>query len=141
MQKTARKNTKCSRNETSLKIGHLGKDIAHAKATAFTKHLVGSKIKMPKTRKESFYKTIRVVLCKNPLETTPNIREMRQLGNRPSSKGYGTCKGYRLCKMVSLGQKLKMPKTCEKSFYKTIGVVQCKIPLEKTSNIAEMRQL
>ena len=43
--------------------------------------------------------------------------------------------------MVSLGQKLKMPKTCEKPFYKNIKVVLCKKPLEKTSNIREMRQV
>ena len=45
---------------------------------------------------------------------------------------------YSLCKMVSLCQKLKMPKTCEKSFYKNKRVVVCKKPLEKTSNIGEM---
>ena len=37
--------------------------------------------------------------------------------------------------MVSLGQKLKMPKTCEKRFYKNIRVVLCKKPLQKTPNI------
>ena len=79
VQKTAPKNTKYSRNETILKIGHLEKAIAHA------------------------------------------------------------CKGYSLCKMVSLGQKLKIPKTCEKRFYKNIGVVLCKKPLQKTPNIREMR--
>ena len=39
-KKTARKNTKYSRNETSLQIGHLAKAIAHAKAIDFTKWLV-----------------------------------------------------------------------------------------------------
>ena len=33
--------------------------------------------------------------------------------------------------MVSLGQKLKMPKACEKPFYKNIRVVLCKKPLKK----------
>ena len=33
--------------------------------------------------------------------------------------------------MVSLGQKLKMPKTCEKLFHNNIRVVLCKKPLEK----------
>ena len=37
VQKTAPKNTKYSRNETSFKIGHLAKAIAHAKAIAFAK--------------------------------------------------------------------------------------------------------
>ena len=37
VQKTARKNTKYSRNETILKVGHLAKPTAHAKAIAFAK--------------------------------------------------------------------------------------------------------
>ena len=45
-----------------------------------------------------------------------------------------------LCKIVSLGQKLKWPKTCEKQFYKHVGVVLCNEPLEKTPNIREMRR-
>ena len=37
VQKTARKHTKYSRNETILKIGHLAKAIAHEKAIALAK--------------------------------------------------------------------------------------------------------
>ena len=37
VQKTAPRNTKYSRNETILKIGHLAKAIAHAKTIAFAK--------------------------------------------------------------------------------------------------------
>ena len=37
--------------------------------------------------------------------------------------------------MVSLGQNLKMPKTCQKLFYKKIRVVLCNKPFEKTPNI------
>ena len=80
VQKTAPKNTKYWRNETILKIGHLAKAIAHAKAI------------------------------------------------------------YSLCKMVSLGQKLKMPKTCEKPFYKNSTLVLCKKRLEKAQNIGKKRQ-
>ena len=40
VQKTARKNTKYSRNETSFKIAHLAKAIAHAKSIAFEKSSV-----------------------------------------------------------------------------------------------------
>ena len=43
--------------------------------------------------------------------------------------------------MVSLGQKLKMQKTCEKPFHKTIKVLLCKKPLEKIPNIREMGQV
>ena len=38
VQKSARKNTKYSRNEAILKIGYLAKHIAHAKAIAFAKN-------------------------------------------------------------------------------------------------------
>ena len=34
--------------------------------------------------------------------------------------------------MVNLGQKLKMPKACEKLFYKNIVAVLCKKPHKKT---------
>ena len=80
MQKTARKNTKESRNETILKIDHLAKPIAHAKAiySLCKMSKLGQKVKMPKTCKKPFHKNIRFVLCKKPLEKTPNIREMRR---------------------------------------------------------------
>ena len=41
--------------------------------------------------------------------------------------------------MVSLAQKLKMPKTCQKRLYQHITVVLCKKRLQKTANIGEMR--
>ena len=47
--------------------------------------------------------------------------------------------GYSPWKMVSLAQKLKMPKRCEKRFYHQIRVVAGKKPLEKTLNIRKMR--
>ena len=46
--------------------------------------------------------------------------------------------GYSPCKMVSLAQKLKMPKTCKKRLYDYIKVVVCKKPLQKTTNIRKM---
>ena len=53
-------------------------------------------------------------------------------GARKNTKywAYSPCKGYRLCKMVSLAHKLKMLKLWKKRFYKQIGVVLCKKPLE-----------
>ena len=52
VQKTAPKNTKYSRNETILKIGH------HAKAIAFAKSSFGSKIKIPKNMSKSILQII-----------------------------------------------------------------------------------
>ena len=43
VQKTAGKNTKYSRNETMLKIGHLAKSIAFARAIAFAKYSIWAK--------------------------------------------------------------------------------------------------
>ena len=48
-------------------------------------------------------------------------------------------KGYSPCKILSLGQKIEMRKTCEKPFYKHIQVVLCKTRLQKTANSREMR--
>ena len=42
--------------------------------------------------------------------------------------------------MLSLGQKLKMTKTCKKRFFKNVTVVPCKKPLQKIPNIREIRQ-
>ena len=53
------------------------------------------------------------------------------LENRPS------CKGYSLCKILSLGQKFKFPKTCQNRFCIHIAVMLCKKPLEKAPNIPE----
>ena len=73
-KKTALKNTKYSINDTILKIGHLAKALAHANNIDFAKwsNWVKNK-KCQKDAKKSFYKNIRVVLCKKPLEKTPDI--------------------------------------------------------------------
>ena len=43
--------------------------------------------------------------------------------------------------MASLGQKLKMPKTCEKPFHKSIKVVLCKKPLEKNTKYSRNKTI
>ena len=52
-----------------------------------------------------------------------------------NSQNWPRGKGYRLCKIATLAQKLKMPKTCEKRFYNHVRVVVCKKRLQKTPNI------
>ena len=56
-----------------------------------------------------------------------------------NSHNWPRCKGYILCKIATLSQKLKMPKTCERRFYNHIRAVVCKKPLEKTPNIRKIR--
>ena len=99
---------------------------------------LGKKMKLPKTCEKPFYKHFPDVLCKKRLQKTLIIREMRRFW---ILEKWPQCKGYSLCKMVSLGQKIKLPKTCEKRFYKYIIDVLCKKRLQKILNIGEMRRI
>ena len=72
VQKTARKNTKYSRNESILKICHHVKGYSPWKMVS-----LAQKLEFQKNCQKPFYKSFRVVLCKKPLEKTPNIPEMR----------------------------------------------------------------
>ena len=47
------------------------------------------------------------------------------------------CRGYSPCKILSLDQKIKLPKTCEKRLYKHIRVVLCKKPAPKNSKYSK----
>ena len=131
VQKTAPKNTKYSRNESILKIGHHAcKDYSPCKILNLTQ-----KLKFQKICQHTFYKSFTVVLCKKPLQKTLNIREMRAF----FKIGHHACKGYSPCKILTLAQKLKFQKTCQNPFYKSFTVVLCKKPLQKTLNIREIR--
>ena len=142
-KKQIEKNTKYSRNETSLKIGHLAKAIAHAKAIAFAKWSVfGQKLKMPKTCEKPFYKNIKVLLCKKQIEkNTKYSRNERSLKIGHLAKAIAHAKAIAFAKWSVLGQKLKMPKTCEKPFCKNIKAVLWKKQIQKTPNILEMREV
>ena len=73
VQKTAPKNTKYSRNESILKIGYPA-----CKGYSPCKILTSpQKLEFQKRCQNPFYKSFTVVLCKKPLQKTPNIREMR----------------------------------------------------------------
>ena len=86
-----------------------------------------------KRAKNDYPGTLELFCAKNRWKKHQIFEKWDHFENRPS------CKGYRLCKMVSLGEKFKWPKTSEKRFYKDVRVVLCKKPLEKTPNIREMR--
>ena len=72
VQKTAPKNTKYSRNETILKIGHHAKARAHAKSSLWVK-----KVKFQNECQNPFYKSFTIVPSKKLLQKTLNIRELR----------------------------------------------------------------
>ena len=134
VQKAARKNTKYSRNQTILQIAHLAKAMVNVKGSPPCKMLsLGQKLKMPKSCEKPFFKNITVVLCKKPLEKTPNIPEMRRFWKM----GY-LPKAIAFAKWSVWVKNLKMPTPCEKLFYTNIRVLLCKKPLEKKTNIREM---
>ena len=141
VEKTDRNNTKYSRNNLTLNINLLAKAIAHAKAIPFPKWSVWVKNeKCQKHAKTHSTRVLKLFCAKNRSKKHQLFEKWDDFENRPSCKGYSPWKAYSLCKMVSLGQKLNMPKTCENSFDKSIKVVLCKKPLEKTPNIREMRR-
>ena len=129
VQKTAPKDTKYSRNESILKIGHRAcKGYSPCKILT-----LAQKLKLQKTCQNPFYKSFTVVLWKKPLQKNEIFEKWKHLENRPS------CKGYSPCKILTLAQKLKFQKTCQNPFYKSFRVVLWKKPLQKTRNIREMR--
>ena len=77
-QKTAPKNSKYSRNETTMKIDHLAKAIAFAWAIDFAKHLIwAKKLKCLKHLKIDSVFTLELFCAKKHLEKTPNTPETR----------------------------------------------------------------
>ena len=69
VQNSAPKNTKYSRNESILKIGHYAcKRYSPCKILT-----LAQKLKFQKTCQNPFYKSFTVVLCKKPLQKTLNI--------------------------------------------------------------------
>ena len=87
---------------------------------------------------KTFLQHIAVVLCKKRLQKTANIRKMREI-KKKNGQIWPISKGYSLCKIVTLGQKLKMQKNMLKTFLQHIAVVLCKKQLQKTPNIRNMR--
>ena len=129
VQKTARKNTKYSRNESILKIG------PYPKAIPMQNPHFGSKIKIPKNMSKSILQII--YSCSVQKTARKNTKYSR---NESILKiGHHAYKGYSPCKILTLAQELKFQKTCQHPFYKSFTVVLCKKKLQKTSNIREMR--
>ena len=113
---------------------------------------LGQKLKMHKNMLKTFLQHIAVVLCKKRLQKTANIGKMRAFWKLPKmATKQRLCRSkrlcifkmlsffQRLCKVVTLGQKLKMHKNMLKTFLQHIAVVLCKKRLQKTANIGKMR--
>ena len=95
---------------------------------------LGQKVKFKKHAKNDFLIMLELFCAKN------RLREHKILGNWDDFENRPSRKGYFLCKTVSLGQKLKFKKTCEKRFFNHVSVVLCKKQLERTQNTRKMRR-
>ena len=95
----------------------------------------GSKIKIPKNMSKSI---LQIIYSCSLQKTAP--KNTKYSRNESIFKiGHHACKGYSPCKILTLAQKLKFQKTCQNPFYKSFTVVLCKKPLQKSTNIREMR--
>ena len=132
--KNCLKKKKDSRNKTSWKNRPSCTGHSSCKGYSLCKMVsLFYKFKMPKRCENYSTRTLDLLCAKNRSKKHSIFEKGHNFENRPFCKGSGPCIGYSLCKMVSLGQKLKMPKRCEKPFYK-------KNCLKKTQNSREITQ-
>ena len=108
----------------------------NAKGIAFPNLSLGQKIKFPKTCEKLFYKHITDVLCRKRLKKQLIFEKWDDFENWKTGHN---AKGITFPNL-SLGQKIKLPKTCEKLFYKHITDVLCRKRLQKTINLREVRR-
>ena len=97
---------------------------------------LGQKLKMHKNMPKRFYNTLQLFYAKNGSKKQLIFEKWEHFEN---CQKWPPSKGYRLCKMVTLGQKLKMHINMLKKFLQHIAVVLCKKRLQKTANIRKMR--
>ena len=89
----------------------------------------GSKIKIPKKHvKNGCRSTFQLYYAKNGPKKQLIFEKWDHFENWQK---WPLCKGYSLCRMVSFGPKLKMPKICDKRLYKPIRLVLWKKRLQK----------
>ena len=97
---------------------------------------LGQKLKMHKNMLKTFLQHIAAVLCKNGSKKQLILEKWEHFENGQKLQ---PSKGYRPCKIVTLGQKLKMHKNMLKTFLQHIAVLLCKKQLQRTANIGKMR--
>ena len=77
-------------------------------------------------------RTLDLLCAKTRSKKHQIFQKWENFENRPSCMGNSPCEGSRFFEMISLSEKLKVPKTCKNPFYKNIRVVLCKKPHRKT---------
>ena len=114
------------------KIGHHAWAIAHAKWSVWVKNE-----KCQKGVKNDHTTTLELVWAKSAPKKQLLLEKLKNFKN---GEKWPPCMGYSPCKVVSLGQKLKMLKNCEKLSYDHIKFNMSKKVLQKTPNTGKMRR-
>ena len=113
------------------KNGHNAKAIAHAKYSVWVK-----KKNCLKHSRTVSINTLELFYAKNSSKKQLIFEEWEHFEN---DQKLPQCKGYSPCKILRLGQKIKLTKRFENRFYKHIGAVLRKKDFQKTTNIRKMR--
>ena len=120
-------------NYNIMKMAQIGHDIcsiAHAKWSVWVKNL-----KCQKGATSDWATTLNLLCAKNRSKKHLIFEKWQHFEN---GQNWPRCIFYSPCKMVSLGQKLKMRKGFDKRLYDHIKLVVCKKPLQKTPNIRKL---
>ena len=115
VQKTAPENTKYSRNQTSLKMANFQRLEPMQRLQPLQNGRFGSKTRHPKNMRKPFQKNITVVLCKKPLQKTPNIRGMRQFSKSAILQRLEPVQRLQLLHNGQFGSKIKNTKNMRKT--------------------------
>ena len=135
MQKQLQKNSQYSINDSFskiAKIGHYTWGIVFAKWSLW----IQNKNSQKRPNNDSAI-TLELFCAKNGSKKYLILEKSQLFKN---GQDWPLYKGYSLTKMISLGPKLKFPKTSDKRLYTHTRVVLRKKRLEKTPNIRQMRQ-
>ena len=97
---------------------------------------LGQKLKMHKNTLKTFYNTLQLFYAKNGSRKQLIFEKWEHFEN---CQKWPPSKGYRVCKIVTLAQKLKIYKNMLKTFLQHIAVALCQKRLQKTANIRKMR--
>ena len=98
---------------------------------------LGHKLKLPKICEKRLFKDNAVGVMQKTGSKKHLIFE--KWDDSKNGQKWPLCMGYSLCKMVSLGQKLKSPKICEKRLFKDNTVVVWKTHFQEKFDSREMR--
>ena len=99
---------------------------------------LGSKNKILKKKRKTTLRTSLELLCLQKTASKKKHLIFEKWQVFENRQNWPLCKGYRLCKRVTLAQKIKFKRACQKRHWDLIRVTLCKKRLQKTAKIRKM---